>query len=247
MPSETLPTTLTYQQAVQRDGFAVATAVLDGRQVGELRAAIDSLPATPDVRRRGAVYGVRNLLEVCPAVRELAAEREIRQWVTPILGESAFAVRAIFFDKAPGANWSLQWHQDTVIAVRGRLDTPGFTAWSEKAGVVHVRPPSGVLQGMLAIRVHLDDCHAGNGALRLLAGSHRSRWAGDGVTAAISQFQETLCEAPAGSLLAMRPLTLHASSAASDGAGRRRVIHLEYACDDLPSGLEWRDRVGAIG
>ena len=40
-----------------------------------------------------------------------------------------------------------------------------------------------------------------------------------------------------GALL-MRPLLLHASSAA-EAPGHRRVIHLEYAVDPLPDGLAW--------
>ena len=40
----------------------------------------------------------------------------------------------------------------------------------------------------------------------------------------------------------MRPLLLHASSSSSKPEPRR-VIHLEYAADDLPGGLEWHDRV----
>jgi hypothetical protein len=40
----------------------------------------------------------------------------------------------------------------------------------------------------------------------------------------------------------MRPLILHASSAALEPR-RRRVIHLEYAADTLPGELEWFDRV----
>ncbi len=36
----------------------------------------------------------------------------------------------------------------------------------------------------------------------------------------------------------MHPLLLHAS-ASSTGPGRRRVIHLEYAAEPLPGGLEW--------
>ena len=31
----------------------------------------------------------------------------------------------MFLDKLPGANWSLFWHQDNVIAVNQRLDLPG--------------------------------------------------------------------------------------------------------------------------
>jgi hypothetical protein len=36
----------------------------------------------------------------------------------------------------------------------------------------------------------------------------------------------------------MRPLLLHASSPAADPR-HRRVIHLEFAAEPLPGGLEW--------
>ena len=38
--------------------------------------------------------------------------------------------------------------------------------------------------------------------------------------------------------MAMRPLLLHASSAAREGR-HRRVVHIEYAASPLPFGLDW--------
>ena len=46
------------------------------------------------------------------------------------------------------------------------------------------------------------------------------------------------CLVPAGGAVMMRPLILHASAAAT-GDGHRRVIHIEYAAEELPGGLEW--------
>ena len=40
----------------------------------------------------------------------------------------------------------------------------------------------------------------------------------------------------------MRPLVLHASAAAQSPS-HRRVIHIEYASEDLPNGLQWNNRV----
>ena len=40
----------------------------------------------------------------------------------------------------------------------------------------------------------------------------------------------------------IRPLLLHASSAA-ESPRRRRVVHLEYAADPLPGGLDWFEPV----
>ncbi len=41
-----------------------------------------------------------------------------------------FAVRAVWFDKSDGRNWSVPWHQDRVIAVRDRCNTPLAANWS---------------------------------------------------------------------------------------------------------------------
>ena len=48
--------------------------------------------------------------------------------------------------------------------------------------------------------------------------------------------------AAVGSVLAFRPLLLHASSAAVTPS-HRRVMHLDFAACDLPYGLEWHWRV----
>jgi hypothetical protein len=197
------------------------------------------------VRRKRGVYGVRNLLEICPDVQRLARQPHVRQFVVPILGNRAFAVRAIFFDKVPDANWSLFWHQDNVVAVAQRSDAPGFTGWSCKAGVWQVQPPVHILARMVAVRVHLDDCGPENGPLRVLPGSHRFGWLDDQLDAWKQRVSEVVCDVRCGGIVAMCPLTLHASSPSQDPS-HRRVIHIEYACDNLPDGLEWNNRVGSL-
>src|SRR5437762_3104022 len=115
-----------YATTFRRDGYFIRNDIVADEMVERLRLAVASLPNRQEVRRRRNVYGVRNLLEICPAVRVLATESMIREFVTPVLGDNAFAVRAIFFDKVPDANWSLFWHQDNVIAVKERREVPGF-------------------------------------------------------------------------------------------------------------------------
>src|SRR5205807_4301579 len=83
------------------------------------------------------------------------------------------AVRAIYFDKSPEANWLVSWHQDLTLALRARAEVPGFGPWSTKDGIPHVQPPVELLQQMLSVRLHLDDADESNGALRVLPGSHR--------------------------------------------------------------------------
>ena len=45
---------------------------------------------------------------------------------------------------------------------------PQFGPWSTKDGTPHVQPPVELLQQMVTVRLHLDDCDEANGALRVL-------------------------------------------------------------------------------
>jgi ectoine hydroxylase-related dioxygenase (phytanoyl-CoA dioxygenase family) len=179
------------------------------------------------------------LLQTVPEVRDLVESPAIRALAEPVLGQSAFVVRSIFFDKTPQANWKVTWHQDLTIAVRERIDVPGFTAWSVKDGVVHVQPNVEVLERMLTVRLQLDDCNSANGPLQVLPGSHKS---GKLNAAKISEWRKrekpVVCAVPRGGALLMRPLLLHSSSTAAQ-PNHRRVVHLEFAANALPGGLSW--------
>lgn len=234
-----------YAAAFARDGYFIQEGILSTEEVEHLRIAVAQIPNGDAVRRKRGVYGVRNLLEICPAVQQLARQPHVRQFVIPLLGNRAFAVRAIFFDKVPDANWSLFWHQDNVISVAERKDAPGFTGWSCKAGVWQVQPPAHVLARMVAVRIHLDDSGPDNGPLRVLPGSHRFGWLDEQLDEWKQRVPEVICAIGCGGVVTMCPLTLHASSP-SQVASHRRVIHIEYACDDLPGGLEWNNRVGSL-
>jgi ectoine hydroxylase-related dioxygenase (phytanoyl-CoA dioxygenase family) len=225
--------------SIERDGFAVVPEALDAPTVAALTAAVGGARDGAGSQRRGSVYALRNLLEDVPEVTALADAPEVRALVAPILGPDCFPVRGILFDKTPEANWNVVWHQDLSIAVRERRDVEGFGPWSEKAGVIHVQPWAWVLERMLTVRLHLDDCDETNGPLLVLPGSHRS----GRLTAAEIQHRRTFtasvpCPVPVGGALLMRPLLLHASSA-SQSPRHRRVIHLEYAAEPLPHGLQW--------
>jgi ectoine hydroxylase-related dioxygenase (phytanoyl-CoA dioxygenase family) len=231
-----------YVETFRRDGYFVFLDVISLNEVEELRRAIADIPDRDEVRRKRNVYGVRNLLQICPVVRSLAGQPCIRQIVTAVIGENAFAVRAIFFDKAPGANWSLFWHQDNVIAVDQRLDLPGYVGWSKKADVWQVQPPADVLANMIAVRVHLDDSMLINGPLRVIPGSHRVGWI-ENLDEWKHRVPEVACTVPCGGVVVMCPLTLHAS-ARSETSEHRRVIHIEYAAAELPLDLDWNIRDG---
>lgn len=74
-------------------------------------------------------------------MRELATSSLIRALVEPILGPNFFPVRGILFDKIPGANLKVPWHQDVTIAVQEKIEAEGFGPWS-MCSTFNLRLPS---------------------------------------------------------------------------------------------------------
>src|SRR5262249_39967766 len=101
----------------ERDGFVVIPNVLAADAVDRL---IDSLQARNQNlsfhQHNEHTYAIRNLLQGFPEIEQLTKSAAIRALVEPILGLGAFAVRGLFFDKTPEANWKVSWHQDLTIA-----------------------------------------------------------------------------------------------------------------------------------
>jgi ectoine hydroxylase-related dioxygenase (phytanoyl-CoA dioxygenase family) len=228
-----------FVEQIEHVGYAVIPAVLRPAEVDALRAAVERLSRNVDLGVRG---GVRDLFSILPEAGALATHSGLCALAESVLGPGCAAVRGILFDKTPGANWKVAWHQDLTIAVAQRTERPGFGPWSEKAGIVHVQPPVAILEGMLTLRVHLDDCGLANGPVRVLPGSHRAgRLSPQAVDRWRAEVAAVDCGAAAGDVLAMRPLLLHASSPAASPA-HRRVVHLEYAAATLLAEIDWRER-----
>ena len=176
--------------------------------------------------------------QLAPPFQPPARSTAVRHIPEALLGTGCFVTRAILFDKTPESNWKVPWHQDVAIAVAARHDEPGFGPWSVKDGVVHVQPPAEVLAGMVTVRVHLDDCAADNGPVRVLPRTHSlGKLSQDQIEHLRGKVTEVACTARRGGLLAFRPLLLHASSA-STSPRRRHVAHFEFAAADLPGALD---------
>jgi hypothetical protein len=227
---------------VETDGFAIVEGVLTHTTIEHLLASLKHIGDTGSVRKRGGIFAVRNLLDVSPKVRELAHSEAARALVEPVLGERFFPVRGILFDKIPDANWKVPWHQDVTIAVQERVEAEGFGPWSMKADVLHVQPPAEVLEHMISVRLHLDNCGEENGALRVISGSHVHGRISEHDIPAMREMAEVVCAVGVGGALLMRPLLLHASSP-SRVPGHRRVVHLDFASVQLPNGMRWFSEV----
>ncbi|MEZ6041216.1 MAG: phytanoyl-CoA dioxygenase family protein [Planctomycetaceae bacterium] len=229
------------------NGYAIVPQCLSPVIVQEMLRSIEEArqhPATLEaVSNRSGVYALRNLSDVIPNLQQLVQDPEVVRIVHSVIGHDAFMTRATLFDKTDGANWGVFWHQDLSIAVKARHEVEGFHAWTRKAGVLSVQPPAHLMGNVLAVRLHLDDCYAENGALKVLPGSHRNgRLCAVSLDSTVKLSNEVICEVSRGGAVLMNPLTLHASSPMTV-PGHRRVIHLEFAAFDLPSPLQWQYRI----
>ncbi len=241
-----VPQSSLVEQVTQR-GFAIVNNCLTpqvvSRTIESTERARQQTTSPESVANTSGVYALRNLTDVVPEVTELISSPAVVKLVTAVLGDGAFMVRSTLFDKTDGANWGVFWHQDLSIAVQQRHEVEGFHAWTRKAGVQCVQPPSEFMSNILAVRLHLDDCSADNGALKVLPGSHRNQQlTSDRIESIAAETSEFVCDVPVGGALLMRPLLLHSSSPMNK-PGHRRVIHFEFAANELPAPLEWRYRI----
>lgn len=207
---------------------------------GVPRAQLDALPLDETLAAEAA--GSRNLLDQ-PWCRALVEPLRSRLQSVGIPIADRVAIQCTFFRKTADCNWKVPYHQDLSVPVAEQVAHPGLPGWSMKEDGCYVQPPDSLLSRLLAVRLHLDSCGAGDGALRVIPGSHRAgRIDADAVSAYRDGRAETVCEADVGDLLLMRPLLLHASSKATTPAGRR-VLHFLFAPPEPGFGLRWRTSV----
>ncbi len=212
-------------------GFAVAPQVLSDAQCAGLEGRVGALDL------HGA--GTRELLSFDWAQQFARQLRELPT-LAALLGDSRTAIQCTYFAKLSSRNWLVTLHQDLSIPVAKRAADAPCKAWSEKEGTWFCQPPAELLAQLVAVRVHLDDSTEANGPLRVVPGSHRlGRIASREVAAHRYRLGEVACVAPRRSIVAMRPLLLHASSKSSSDAPRR-VLHYVFGPRELPWGLRWK-------
>lgn len=213
-----------------RDGFLSIEHVLPAAEVDEITAEVVRLPLL------GA--GMRNLLAFDWCAR-LAQRLRLHTSLHPLGVDTMVPVQCTLFEKSGDRNWLVALHQDLSIPAAERIEHEDLHGWSHKDGMWFMQPPSHVTAGMLALRLHLDDCGPEDGPLKVVPGSHvLGRLPDDAARRVRDEHGETACCVQRGGVLALRPLLLHASSKSS-GNSRRRVLHFLFGPVSLPYGLNW--------
>ncbi len=212
------------------DGFAILPHLLSERECARLASLVTPLPESAGTRcllSQSWCADLARRLQTLPALAEF-------------LGSDSVAVQCTYFETSSGQNWLVPLHQDLSMPVAERVEASELRGWSLKEGRLFVQPPAALLEQLLAVRIHLDPCGPDDGALRVVAGSHREGILSNAQSlAARERHGETACCAATGDALLLRPLLLHASSK-STGTSRRRVLHFVFGPRSLPYGLAWQ-------
>lgn len=208
--------------AFEEQGFAIFPDVLSSQEIAGLVNESAFLPSG-----KGKA-GVRHLLSH-PSISAFAHHPPILATAKRLLGCDPIPFSATLFNKSADANWLIPWHQDTALPLREKRAMPGWVSWSVKEAVIYAHAPAEVLSQIVAIRIHLDDSNATNGALRVLPGTHNMGvLTDDEIHQCSTQIPDVTCTVASGGILAMRPLLVHSSSKAHLDVSRR-VLHIQYS------------------
>jgi ectoine hydroxylase-related dioxygenase (phytanoyl-CoA dioxygenase family) len=240
-----MDTITSHQDNMLNNGFTVAEHIFCPDELNAIIEAINQADqSNPTFRKTDDLFAIRQFLKEVPSVKKLIFNNKLKAFIDELFGPGYFVVKSIYFDKPEKSNWFVAWHQDLTISVDKKIDLPGYGPWTVKLNQFAVQPPLDILKNNFTIRIHLDDTDEGNGALKVLAGSHQKDicrietvdWATE---------TEVSCYVKAGGLMAMRPLLFHASNRTTNNQ-KRRVIHIEFSKAELPDEICWAEREGFV-
>lgn len=218
---------------LNNSGYSVIPRFYSDKDVS---AALDQLRSLASAENT-PIHAVRDVFQHIPELKNTLISAKLIELVTAHIGNDFSLVKAIYFDKPENSNWFVSWHQDIVVQVDQKIETPGFVNWSFKNGNHFVQPPVPILENILTVRIHLDDTDETNGALKVIPGSHvRGIVRTDQIDP--ESEEQSIVRVAKGGIMLMKPLLFHSSSRSSEGS-RRRVIHLEFSPDKV-SPMNWK-------
>jgi ectoine hydroxylase-related dioxygenase (phytanoyl-CoA dioxygenase family) len=227
---------------IAEKGFSIIPDVFSVEELTTIQNLLNNTDtSSPSFRKTADLFAIRRFFKEVPAAENILLTDKFVSLIEQIFGSGYFLVKSIYFDKPGTSNWFVSYHQDLTISVDKKEEIKGFGPWTVKQDQFAVQPPVEILENIFTIRIHLDDTNKDNGALRVIPGSHRK---GIYRPEIINWNTETeiSCSVPAGGIMIMKPLLLHASNRTANQS-RRRVVHLEFSDRELPSSLKWAERI----
>jgi ectoine hydroxylase-related dioxygenase (phytanoyl-CoA dioxygenase family) len=245
---------MTNQNQLSENGFSIVENIYSEKEIEAILNVIDT--ESKDnwrFRKNKDLFAIRCFLKEIPTLNALIFNENLRQ-IIHNLNPKYRVVKSIYFDKPPRNNWDVNWHQDLTISVSNKdkiaqniecieipkaFGTEGYKNWLPKDDYYSVQPTSDILEDIVTIRIHLDDCNVQNGALRVLPKSHLHIHDYALLDKTFDK-EEVICEVKKGGILMMKPLIFH-SSKRTENAASRRVIHIEFSSKVLPKPLIWHE------
>lgn len=172
--------------------------------------------------------GSRGLFEN-DVVKKIARDKRVMSIAREFFAADPIPFKATLFNKTSVSNWLVVWHQDRVLPIKKKVDSPDWGPWTVKSGVHFAQAPAWAMGRIVALRIHLDDSTEDNGPLKVIPGSHALGILDQkDVLDIAGRSTPTTLTASKGSVIAMRPLLIHASGKVLSDKPRR-VLHIEYA------------------
>jgi ectoine hydroxylase-related dioxygenase (phytanoyl-CoA dioxygenase family) len=236
---------MSYQQALEQNGFAIINNLYSKQETAAIIAAIEKADTHKETFRKSTeLFAIRQFLKELPQTIPHIFTPNLKTIITTLMGEHYFVVKSIYFDKPGSSNWYVAYHQDLTISVDKKAALDNYHNWTKKQDQFAVQPPPDILENILTIRIHLDDTDENNGALKVIPGSHLKQiYRPETIDWSVEQ--ETSCPVEEGGIMLMKPLTLH-SSGRTTNQQKRRVIHVELSNRELPETLQWSERIPAL-
>lgn len=224
------------------NGFAIVDNIYKKEEVDKILQQINQTNSDKETFRKSAdLFAIRQFLKEVPATVDTIFNANLKTVLTQVLGQNYFVVKSIYFDKPQTSNWYVSYHQDLTISVDKKISLSGFNFWTVKQKQFAVQPPLDILQNIVTVRIHLDDTDENNGALKVIPKSHakgiyrteNTDWKTE---------NEVSCNVSKGGIMLMKPLLLHSSGRTTNNR-QRRVIHIEFSNQELPTELNWAERI----
>ncbi|MHC0446042.1 phytanoyl-CoA dioxygenase family protein [Flavobacterium sp. 3-218] len=236
---------MTYSNQVDNEGFSIINNVFSENEIENIISLIENKTAANQenatFRKSQDLFAIRQFHKEIPETLPVIFNEKLQEIIENTFGEGFFITKSIYFDKPEKSNWFVAYHQDLTISVDQKIEVKNFENWTVKQNQFAVQPPAEILENNFTIRIHIDKTTKDNGALKVINNSHSK-----GILRIenldFEKEKETICEVEKGGIMIMKPLLFHASNKTTNNE-RRRVIHIEFSKQQLPSGLEWSEKM----
>ncbi|KAF2510057.1 phytanoyl-CoA dioxygenase [Flavobacterium zhairuonense] len=235
---------MNYSNQIENEGFSIINNVYTENEIEKLVSSIENKtannPKNTTFRKSQDLFAIRQFHKEIPETLPFIFNQNLQNIIETNFGKGYFITKSIYFDKPEKSNWFVAYHQDLTISVDKKIEVENFENWTVKQNQFAVQPPKEILEDNFTIRIHIDKTTKDNGALKVINNSHSK-----GILRIenldFEKETETICEVEKGGIMIMKPLLFHASNKTTNNE-RRRVIHIEFSKQQLPSGLEWSEK-----